>query len=86
MSYDNGKSKKANAWGIWGAYRYVGSNVSFAPTYDTFGNLSNKKGVEVGVNWSPLDNTLTSIQYFNGKGLDTDKDTETLFGRVSWFF
>ena len=86
LSYDNGKSKKANAWGIWGAYRYVGSNVSFAPTYDTFGNLSNKKGVEVGVNWSPLDNTLTSIQYFNGKGLDTDKDTETLFGRVSWFF
>ena len=85
LSY-KGSNKKKNSWGAWAAYRYVGNNVALAPTYDTYTKSSNKKGVELGVNWSPLDNTLTSIQYFNGKTLDTDLDTDVLFGRVSWFF
>ncbi len=85
ISY-KGTTRKAKTWGAWAAYRYVGNNVAFMPTYDTYTKSSNKKGVEVGVNWAPLDNTLTSLQYFNGKTLETDKDTETLFARVSWFF
>ena len=85
LSY-KGSNKKRNSWGAWAAYRYVGNNVALVPTYDTYTKTSNKKGVELGVNWSPLDNTLTSIQYFNGKTLDTDKDADVLFGRVSWFF
>ena len=85
LSY-KGSNKKKNSWGAWAAYRYVGNNVALMPTYDTYTKTSNKKGVELGINWSPLDNTLTSVQYFNGKTLDTDKDTDVLFGRVSWFF
>ena len=85
LSY-KGSNKKRNSWGAWAAYRYVGNNVALAPTYDTYTKSSNKKGVEVGVNWSPLDNTLTSLQYFSGKTLDTDKDTDVLFARASWFF
>ncbi len=85
LSY-KGSNKKKNSWGAWAAYRYVGSNVALVPTYDTYTKTGNKKGVELGVNWSPLDNTLTSFQYFNGKSLDTDKDTDVLFARASWFF
>lgn len=85
LSY-KGSNKKKNSWGAWAAYRYVGDNVALAPTYDTYTKTNNKKGVELGINWSPLDNTLTSFQYFNGKRLDTDKDTDVLFARASWFF
>ena len=85
LSY-KGSNKKRNGWGAWAAYRYIGSNVSFVPTYDTYTKTSNKKGVEVGLDWSPLDNTLASFQYFNGKTLYSDKDTDVLFARASWFF
>ena len=41
---------------------------------------------EIIASWSPLHNTKTEIHYFTGKTLDTKKDTQTFFGRVSWFF
>ena len=85
LSY-KGANKKAGSWGLYAAYRYAGENVAFVPTYDTYTRVINKKGVEGGVNWSPLNNTLVDLQYFNGKTLSTDKDAETLFARVSWFF
>ncbi|MBR1397009.1 MAG: S-layer homology domain-containing protein [Selenomonadaceae bacterium] len=83
LSY-KGADKTAKSWGMWAAYRYVGRNVGIMPTYDV--EPYNKKGVEVGLGWSPLNNTLTQFMYFNGKSLVTDKDTETLFARVSFFF
>ena len=83
LSY-KGANKTAGSWGIWAGYRYVGRNVGIMPTYDV--EPYNKKGVEVGLGWSPLQNTLTQFMYFNGKSLVTDNDAETLFARVSWFF
>ena len=81
-----GSNKRKNSWGSWIAYRYVGCNVALAPTYDTFNDINNKKGTEVGVDWSPLDNTLLSIQYFKGMDFEVDKHTRVLFTRASWFF
>ena len=83
LSY-KGADKTAGSWGIWAGYRYVGRNVGIMPTYDV--EPYNKKGYEIGVGWSPLQNTLTHLIYFNGKSLETDNDTETLFARVSFFF
>jgi len=82
-----GANKEKGTWGLGVAYRYIGQNVGLAPTYDTFWDgRPNKRGVEFNVNWSPFHNTLTRLHYFTGKTLDTKEKTQTLFGRVSFFF
>ena len=86
LGYKGANRKEAGTWGINAAYRYVSDNVSFAPTYDTYSLTSNKKGVDIGVDWAPLHNTYVALNYFWGKMLDTDEKDKTFFGRVSWFF
>ncbi|MBE8951565.1 MAG: S-layer homology domain-containing protein [Quinella sp. 1Q7] len=82
-----GANKERGSWGLGVAYRYIGQNVGLAPTFDTYWDgRTNKRGVEFIASWSPLHNTLTELRYFTGKTLDTKKDTQTFFGRVSWFF
>ena len=85
LSY-KGAQKKAGTWGAYAAYRYIGNNVSFAPTYDVA--PSNGKGVDLGLTWSPMDNTLTAISYFKGESLErsNNNDIDILWGRVSFFF
>jgi len=86
LNYKGANRKEAGTWGLYAAYRRIGQNVGLAPTFNTFGRRANKKGVEFGVNWSPLKNTLTELSYFQGKTLDTNKTDKTFFGRASWFF
>ena len=86
IGYKGANRKVAGSWGINVAYRYVGQNVSLAPTFDTFALRTNKKGVDITVDWSPLYNTYVQIGYFTGKTLDTKKNDRTFFGRASWFF
>ena len=85
LDYKGADRKEKGTWGIGAAYRYVGQNASFAPTYDVF-NTTNKRGGEVYVTWAPLQNTLIKLDYFWGKTLDTKEKTKTFFGRASWFF
>ena len=85
LDYKGADHKDQGSWGIGAAYRYVGQNVAFAPTYDVW-DTANKKGFEVYVDWAPLMNTYVKLNYFKGKTLDTKEDTQTFFGRVSWFF
>ncbi|MBR4151919.1 MAG: S-layer homology domain-containing protein [Selenomonadaceae bacterium] len=86
LSYKGASQKTPGSWGVSADYRYVGENISLAPTYDVYTLSSNKKGVDVGVTWSPILNTKLYVNYFWGKTLDTKEDTKTLFTRVSWFF
>ena len=86
LDYKGANKKNPGSWGVGIAYRYVGANVSFAPTYDTWFKTDNKKGVDIYASWSPLKNTYTQLNYFSGKTLDTKEKTKTFFGRVSWFF
>ena len=86
LSYKGANRREAGTWGISAAYRYVGQNVSLAPTYDTFALRTNKKGVDVGLDWAPWKNTYAQVGYFWGKTLDTNQDDRTFFGRFSWFF
>ena len=86
LGYKGANRKVAGSWGINVAYRYVGQNVSLAPTFDTFALRTNKKGVDITVDWAPLQNTYVALGYFTGKTLDTKKNDRTFFGRASWFF
>ena len=92
VNYKGADKANKGTWGAYAAYRHIGSNVSFAPTYDTatsgFLSAANggSKGWEVGAEYTPFHNTLTALYYFDGKQLATDADNKVLFGRVSFFF
>ena len=87
IDYKGAEDENAGTWGAYAAYRHIGQNVSFAPTYDTFSNISNKKGWEVGTEYVPFKNVHAYLYYFDGEKLDGNNvDTHSLFGRVSFFF
>ncbi len=86
LQYAGADKKTPGSWGLGAHYRYVGQNTSLAPTYDTFAMRTNKKGVDIGLSWTPLYNTRVEFGYFFGKTLDTREDDKTFFGRASWFF
>ena len=86
LSYKGADKKNAGTWGISADYRYASKYVSLAPTYDTFFFTNHKKGVDVGVDWTPISNTYVALNYFWGKTLVNNEKTKTFFGRVSWFF
>ncbi len=86
LGYKGASYKERGSWGITADYRYTSEFVSLAPTYDTWFTNLHKKGVEVGADWAPLQNTYVKLGYFWGKTLDTNEKTKTFFGRASWFF
>ena len=87
IDYKGAENENAGTWGAYAAYRHIGQNVSFAPTYDTFLNIWNKKGWEVGTEYVPFKNVHAYLYYFDGEKLDGNNvDTHSLFGRVSFFF
>ena len=69
---------------MWVAYRYLGALTSVNPTYD--GIHEGYKGWEVGANYTPFKNVVATAKYFNGKGIESDRDAETLWGRVEFQF
>ncbi|SDP04797.1 S-layer homology domain-containing protein [Selenomonas ruminantium] len=95
LDYKGASKANKGTWGAFAAYRHLGSNVSLMPTYDTAhantgtvnaGTL-NVKGWDFGVSYVPLKNTLTTVEYFNGKKFDNhNRKAETLYARVSYFF
>ena len=87
LGYKGAQNENAGTWGAYAAYRSLGDNVAFAPTYDTYSTYTNKKGWEVGAEYVPFKNIHTYASYFDGKDLaNSDIKTKTLFGRVSFFF
>jgi hypothetical protein len=83
-SYKGAQKENKGTWGAYAAYRFLGDYTSWYGTEDaaTIG----AKGWELGANWAPFKNIVTSVKYFDGKGIDSDRDTNTLWGRVEFFF
>ena len=87
LAYKGAQNENAGTWGAYAAYRSLGENVAFCPTYDTYSTYTNKKGWEVGAEYVPFKNIHTYASYFDGQDLaNSDVKTKTLFGRVSFFF
>mgnify|MGYP000605091050 FL=1 len=88
LNYKGAQKANKGSWGAYTAYRYMGGNVAFAPTYETFLNcgVNNVKGWEVGTEYVPFTNVTAAAYYFNGKKLDNNNDAELLFGRVNFWF
>ena len=86
LSYKGADRKSPGSWGISADYRYVSQYVSLAPTYDTWFNNTHRKGVDIGLAYTPIYNTRLQLGYFFGKALGSNEDLKTFFGRASWFF
>ncbi|WP_298463598.1 S-layer homology domain-containing protein [uncultured Mitsuokella sp.] len=84
LDYKGAQQENKGTWGAYAAYRYLGRNVAFDPSYD--GAWAGTKGWEVGTDYTLFKNTVASLKYFNGEKLDSGKDAEKLFGRVEFFF
>ena len=74
----------AGSWGAYAGYRHLGGNVAIAPTYNDA--AANQKGYVVGASYVPAENTLATIEYFDGKDMDTDTDASKFFANVDFFF
>ncbi len=86
LAYKGANRNNAGTWGAHAAYRYVSRNVSFAPTFESMFSLNHRKGWELGVQYVPFHHIMADAVYFQGKTLDTDLDTKTLYGRVRFYF
>ena len=84
LDYKGAQQENKGTWGAYAAYRYLGQNVAFDPSYD--GAWAGTKGWEVGTDYTLFKNTVASLKYFNGEKLDSGKDAEKLFGRVAFYF
>ena len=84
LDYKGAQKANAGTWGLYAAYRYLGENVAFAPTYDAA--QTGTKGWEFGALYVPFHNVRTELQYFDGKDLANNQDANVLFGRVSFWF
>ncbi len=85
FDYLGANRNEPGSWGAFAAYRYVGNQVGLAPTYDSYGQTQNKRGIDVGATYSPLRNTLTKVSYFHGKSFDGGTN-KVWFARASVFF
>jgi len=84
LDYKGAKKSDMGSWGAYIAYRHLGNNVSFAPTYTILAR--NQKGWAVGATYMLWKNVTTKMEYFKGKEITSDKDASTLFGRVEFAF
>ena len=84
LDYKGAQDANKGTWGAYAAYRHLGQNVAFDPSYD--GAWAGTKGWEVGTNYTLAKNTVATLKYFNGEKIDSGKDAEKLFGRVEFKF
>ncbi len=84
--YRGAKRDEKGSWGAFAAYRYIGGDVGIAPTYDSFAQVTDKKGFDIGASFTPYNDTLLKLSYFHGKGLTTKENDRTIFARASIFF
>ena len=86
--YKGADPSDRGSWGAYISYRHLGYASPFATTD---GAMFMTKGVEIGTDYTLLNNVVLSAKYFRGKSLwlsdsDTDDRAEKLFGRVEFLF
>ena len=84
LDYKGAKKSDMGSWGAYVAYRHLGENVAFAPTYNVLG--SDQKGWAVGATYTLFKNVMTKLEYFKGKDIEADKNASKLFARVQFSF
>lgn len=80
LDYKGVSAANKGSWGAFVAYRHLGQNVSFSPTYDDM--WEGMKGYSFGASYAVMKNVVASASYTLGKDLATDANSNILFGRL----
>ncbi len=83
-NYKGAQPENKGTWGAYAGYRHLGTYTSLYGTEDA--QIIGAKGWEVGAHYAPFKNVVASAKYFDGKGIDSDRKAQTLWGRVSFLF
>ena len=83
-NYKGAQPENKGTWGAYAGYRYLGTNASLFGTQDA--QIVGAKGWEIGANYAPFKNVVATAKYFNGEGIESGRDAETLWGRVEFLF
>ena len=91
VDYKGAKAAEKNSWGVFAAYKDLGANTTFSPSGFGVEKLADSgvKGYQFGGSYSPWKNVVVTGSYFNGKNVlpdETEEDTNSVEGRVSFFF
>lgn len=86
LDYKGANRNVKSSWGVYAAYRYAPRSASLLPTYNTFGQTTNKKGFEIGASWTPYKSIVTDIAYFHGKYFNNGGNDRTFFARARAYF
>ena len=78
LQYKGANAADAGSWGMYAGYRQIEAFSAIAPTYDDIIGAG-YKGAVVGASYVPAENILATIEYFDGKDMDTDTDASKFF-------
>ena len=93
LDYKGAKPENKGSFGVYLAYRDLGQFATIHPTYD--GAIAGNKGVEFGTSYVFAKNVMGTLKYFTGKKVNAaynadgnleDRNENSFFGRVEFFF
>ena len=84
LTYKGAQAENKGTWGAWTAYRSLGQAVALFNTFDVI--EAGYKGWEIGANYAPFKNVVTTLRYGREKALSDNSKGSILFGRVNFFF
>jgi len=84
LSYKGAEQENMHSFGLFVAYRRLGSAVAVEPTFDAID--AGYKGWEVGGDYTFAKNVVGTLKYFNGRNLDGDAKAHAYYGSLEYFF
>ncbi len=93
LDYKGADPEDKGSWGAFIAYRKLGAEAVWCPTYDAIG--AGQKGWEIGVDYVPMKNFQATFKYFVGKDMAmsnpyelrfTSHAARTFFTEMNFFF
>ena len=84
LSYKGAEPENMHSFGLYVAYRRLGSSVAFKPNFDA--TVSGEKGWEVGGDYTFAKNVVGTLKYFNGRTIERDNKLNRFYGSLEYFF
>ncbi len=84
VDYKGAQKENKATWGAWLAYSHLGRNAMIANPWDA--TKSGEKGWELGANFTPFKNIVTTVRYGKDKKITGGQKVDRFFGRVEFFF
>ena len=84
LNYKGVDMKDRGSWGAFLAYRHLGNYAAVFPTYNSM--FTGQKGYNIGVQYVPVTNVITYLEYYVGRGLERNRRQDTVFARAELYF